>query len=190
MKSLDELAKSIAILKEIQHRKFILTMKKLKSSDVPDLIKTVRAKKLPKEALKAIIGRFKLNEGKVELNESIENLKAESATVFDEYINNNNAAIAKTNEAVNFLKEKIQLSGLYEEPPVPKELVSTFKHSFEEEKLEAAKSAIQVQYFPGTVDLVHLSTYSQIVDNTFEVIKSEYKRLTDEARLKQRPLFN
>jgi hypothetical protein len=65
MKSLDELAKSIAILKEIQHKKFILTMKKLKGSDVPDLIKTVRSKKLPKEALKAIIGRFKLNDGKV-----------------------------------------------------------------------------------------------------------------------------
>ena len=28
------------------------------------------------------------------------------------------------------------------------------------------------------------------MDNTFEVIKSEYKRLTDEARIKQRPLFN
>lgn len=71
MKSLDELAKSIAILKEIQHKKFILTMKKLKSSDVPDLIKTVRSKKLPKEALKAIVGRFKLNDGKVELQDSV-----------------------------------------------------------------------------------------------------------------------
>lgn len=71
MKTLDELAKSIAILKEIQHKKFILTMKKLKSSDVPDLIKTVRSKKLPKEALKAIIGRFQLNEGKIELKGTV-----------------------------------------------------------------------------------------------------------------------
>ena len=65
MKSLDELAKNIATLREIQHKKFILTMKRLKGSDVPDLIKTVRAKKLPKEALKAIVGRFKMNEGKL-----------------------------------------------------------------------------------------------------------------------------
>lgn len=36
-------------------------MKKLKSTDVPDLIKTVKAKKLPKEALRAIAPRFKLN---------------------------------------------------------------------------------------------------------------------------------
>lgn len=114
MKSLDELAKNIAILKEIQHKKFILTMKKLKSSDVPDLIKTVRSKKLPKEALKAIIGRFKLNDGKVELQDSVETLKSESVSVLEDYINNNNAAIAKTNEAVNFLKERITLSGLYE----------------------------------------------------------------------------
>jgi hypothetical protein len=190
MKSLDELAKSIAIIKEIQHKKFILTMKKLKSADVPDLIKTVRAKKLPKEALKAIIGRFKLNDGKVELQDSVESLKAESTSILEEYININKAAIAKTNEAVSFLKEKIQLSGLYEEPPIPKELISTFKHNFEEQRLESAKNAIQVQYFPGTVDLIHITTYSQIVDNTFELIKSEYKRLTDEARVKQRPLFN
>lgn len=171
MKSLDELAKNIAILKEIQHKKFILTMKKLKSSDVPDLIKTVRSKKLPKEALKAIIGRFKLNDGKVELQDSVETLKNESTSVLEDYINNNNAAIAKTNEAVNFLKEKITLSGLYEEPQPPKELVSTFKHNFEEERLENAKNAVQVQYFPGTVDLIHITTYSQIVDATFEVIK-------------------
>ena len=88
------------------------------------------------------------------------------------------------------LKEKIQLSGLYEEPSAPKELVSTFKHTFEEEKLDNAKNAVQVQIFPGTVDLIHITTYTQIVDSTYEVIKSEYKRLTDEARQKQRPLFH
>lgn len=102
----------------------------------------------------------------------------------------NKTAVEKTGDAVAYLKEKIQLTGLYEEPQPPKELVSTFKHKFEEEKLEAAKKAVQVQYFPGTVDLIHITTYSQIVDTTFEVIKSEYKRLTDEARQKQRPLFN
>jgi hypothetical protein len=40
--------KSVSILREVQHRNFIQTMKKLKGFDLPDLIKTVKAKKLPK----------------------------------------------------------------------------------------------------------------------------------------------
>jgi hypothetical protein len=110
-------------------------MKKLKSADIPDLIKTVRAKKLPNQALKTILSRFKLNDGKIELVESINTLKTESKTIFDEYINNNEAATAKAKETVAFLNEKIKDSGLYEEPPLPKELVSTFKHAFAEDKL-------------------------------------------------------
>lgn len=81
IKNLDELAKSIAILREVQHKKFIVTMKKLKGSDIPDLIKTVKAKKLPKEALKTIIGRFKLIDGKIELVDTVETLKNESTSV-------------------------------------------------------------------------------------------------------------
>ena len=67
IRTLEDLAKNIAILREIQQKKFISTMKKLKSADVPDLIKTVKSKKLPREALRAIISRFKLNDGKIEL---------------------------------------------------------------------------------------------------------------------------
>ena len=33
-------------------------MKQLKSTDIPDLLKTVQNKKLPKEALKTIINKF------------------------------------------------------------------------------------------------------------------------------------
>jgi hypothetical protein len=40
-------------------------MKTLKSYDIPDLIKTVKAKKLPKEALKTILGKFTINEDKL-----------------------------------------------------------------------------------------------------------------------------
>lgn len=65
----------------------------------------------------------------------MEALKNESVTVLEEYLSNNNAAAAKTKETVAFLNEKIQLTGLYEEPAVPKELVSTFTHHFEEGKL-------------------------------------------------------
>jgi len=58
-------------------------MKKLKSADIPDLIKTVKAKKLPKEALKTILSRFRLNDGKIQLVETIDILKTESKTIFD-----------------------------------------------------------------------------------------------------------
>jgi hypothetical protein len=34
-------------------------VKKLKSLDLPDLIKTVKAKNLPKEALRGVLTRFK-----------------------------------------------------------------------------------------------------------------------------------
>jgi len=77
---------------------------------------------------------------------------------------------------------------LYEEAPEPKELVSTFKHNFDEDRLELAKSAVQVEYLPGTVDTLHIKTYAQIVEATLELVKPEYKRLTNEARKKQRTL--
>lgn len=35
-------------------------VKKLKSLDVPDLLQAVKGKKLPKEALRGVLGRFKL----------------------------------------------------------------------------------------------------------------------------------
>ncbi len=50
-------------------------MKKLKSLDLPDLIKTVKAKKLPKEALRTILPRFQLEGDKLNLIESVETLK-------------------------------------------------------------------------------------------------------------------
>jgi hypothetical protein len=34
-------------------------VKKLKSYDLPDIISSVKAKKLPKEALRNVLGRFK-----------------------------------------------------------------------------------------------------------------------------------
>ncbi len=57
-KSIDELIRGLSIYKEIQQKRFLIAMKKLKSSDIPDLLKTVKAKKLPKEALKSILSKF------------------------------------------------------------------------------------------------------------------------------------
>ena len=53
-----------------------MIVKKLKSLDVPDLIKTVKAKKLPKEALRGVVSRFKLNGEDIALIESSEDLKS------------------------------------------------------------------------------------------------------------------
>jgi len=54
-------------------------MKKLKGLDIPDLLKTVKAKKLPKEALRAIANNFEFdNEGKIKLTIDTATLKANS----------------------------------------------------------------------------------------------------------------
>jgi hypothetical protein len=71
-------------------------------------------------------------------------------------------ATTRSKDTVAFLSEKIKQTGLYEEPEV-KELVSTFKHNFAEDKLEAAKGKIDIKYLPNTVDTLHISTYAQIV---------------------------
>ena len=47
-KQMEEISKSLSIYREIQQRRFIMNMKKLKGCDIPDLVKTVKAKKLPK----------------------------------------------------------------------------------------------------------------------------------------------
>lgn len=45
-----------------------------------------------------------------------------------------------------------------------------------------------MEYLPGTVDTLHIKTYAQIIDSTLELVKPEYRRLTVEARSKQRKL--
>ena len=92
-KQMEELAKSLNIYREIQQRRFIINMKKLKSCDIPDLIKTVKSKKLPKEALKSISGRFKLNEEKAELAEPVEKIKEESDKILKEYLSSNETLV-------------------------------------------------------------------------------------------------
>lgn len=69
----------------MQHKNFIQTsiwlsyvVKKLKGLDIPDSIESVKSKKLPKEVLKPIIPRFKLENGNIELVDTKENLKAEA----------------------------------------------------------------------------------------------------------------
>lgn len=84
-KAIDELTKALTIYREAQHRTFIQVMKKLKSYDIPDIIKTVKAKKLPREVLRSILSRFKLTDGKLELSGTVAELKEGSAAEFEEY---------------------------------------------------------------------------------------------------------
>jgi hypothetical protein len=55
----------MVVFKESQHRHFMQSMKKLKSVDLPDLIGAVKSKKLPKEALKGVVCRFKMVDEKI-----------------------------------------------------------------------------------------------------------------------------
>ncbi len=68
--------------------------------------------------------------------------------------------------------------------------MSTFKHKFSEESLEEAKKHVEIKYLPNTYDTIHITTYAMIVDSAFGVVKDEYRRLTEEARKKQRSLRN
>ena len=95
-------------------------MKKLKGIDIPDLVKTVKAKKLPKEALKAITTRFKLNEEKLQLVQPADKLKEDANKIFDEYVKENELLSNKIKECTVLLQEKIKSSGLFEEAPEPK----------------------------------------------------------------------
>lgn len=38
--------------------------------------------------------------------------------------------------------------------------------------------------------MIGLKTYSQIVDKSFDLLKSEYQRITEEARVNQRKLLS
>lgn len=61
LKTVDELTNALTVFRQAQQRTFIQTMKKLKSLDLPDLIRTVKSKKLPKEALRTVLSRFQLD---------------------------------------------------------------------------------------------------------------------------------
>lgn len=85
-------------------------------------------------------------------------------------MNLNELLTKKFKETTDLVAEKIHSSGLYQEPPPPKELVSTFKANFSQEVLDQFKKEIKIQYQPGT-DYINIETYGQIVHNTFPLVK-------------------
>lgn len=113
-------------------------------------------------------------------------MKEQANKVYNEYVTEVKTHTSKLKEVTEFVNNKIKSSGLYEEPPEPKELVSTVKFTIPEDRVHTTASAVQIQLLPGTPDLIGMKTYAQIVDGCYEVIRPEYKRMTDDARKKQR----
>jgi hypothetical protein len=64
-------------------------MRKLKGADVPDVIRTVKSKKIPNQALKIILNRFKIEDGKVVLVQPLEEIKKEATVTFEEFVKSN-----------------------------------------------------------------------------------------------------
>ena len=92
---------------------------------------------------------------------------------------------------IDFYNEKIKESGFEVEKPVEiREIKSTVKFELAEDKAQSIAANIDIQYLPNTHQLIGLKTYSQIVDKSFDLLKSEYQRITEEARVEQRKLLN
>lgn len=92
---------------------------------------------------------------------------------------------------VAFFNEKIEESGFEFEKPVElKEIKSTVNFVLPEDKAQTIAAGVEIQYLPNTHQLIGLKTYSQIVDKSFDLLKSEYQRITEEARVEQRKILN
>lgn len=90
LKSIEGVSRQIHNFREAQQQNFLETMRKLKGADVVDVVKTVKSKKLPNQALKIILNRFKVEDGKPVLAQPLEELKKEASTAFNEFVQNNN----------------------------------------------------------------------------------------------------
>jgi hypothetical protein len=64
-----------------------------------------------------------------------------------------------------------------ETPVEIREIKSTVK--FELPDAQSIAAGIEIQYLPNTHQLIGLKTYSQIVDKSFDLLKSEYQRITE-----------
>lgn len=92
---------------------------------------------------------------------------------------------------IEFFNEKIKESGFELEKPVEiREIKSTVKFELSEEKAQSLAASVEIQYIPNTHQLIGLKTYSHIVDKSFELLKTEYQRITEEARVVQRTLLS
>lgn len=94
-------------------------------------------------------------------------MKEQASKVYTEYVTEVEANSSKLREVAEFVNNKIKSSGLYEEPPEPKELASTVKFTIPEDRVHTTASAVQIQLLHGTVDLIGMKTYAQIVEGCY-----------------------
>lgn len=108
-------------------------VKKLKSLDLPDLIGAVKSKRLPKEALRGVLTRFKAGENeKIELIEPVETLKTNANKELEEYINRNNIFLEELKKYAATVEQKIVESGYVPEKPAESGIKATVKFNLSE----------------------------------------------------------
>lgn len=120
-------------------------MKKLKSLDLPDLCGAVKNKKLPKEALRGVLTRFKMGENdKIELTESIDSLKENATKTFDEYVSKNKSFVEEMKKFNDFVKDKIKDSGYVPEKIPEINIKATVKFDISEDLASKLASEIKI----------------------------------------------
>jgi hypothetical protein len=134
--------------------------------------------------LRTVLSRFQLDGEKLTLIEPAETLKESAIKEFTEYDTKNELFLTEMRKQIEFFNEKIKESGFEVEKPIElREIKSTVKFELPEDKSQSIAANIEIQYLPNTHQLIGLKTYSQIVDKSFDLLKSEYQRITEEARV-------
>ena len=122
---------------------------------------------------------------KIELVEPKESLKENAAKAFEEYVSKNKAFIEELNKFNNFVNEKITESGYVPEKVPEFNIKATVKFEIDEALASQLAGDIKIEHIPST-SMINLNTYKQIVDQSFNLIKKEYERITKDSRQKQR----
>ena len=131
-----------------------------------------------------------MNGEQIELVEDAASLKKKAQEEFEVYTAKNQEIVAELAKYTQFLDKKLKDSGFVpEKQPEPKEIKATVDFKISEEKAGKLASEVEIQYIPGTHQLVGLKTYNQIVEKSYELIKEEYEKLTHDSRKKQREHF-
>lgn len=173
-----------------QVHSFNYSVKKLKSLDLPDSIESVRKKKLPKEVLKPIIPRFKLENEKISLVDSKESLKEEALKEYAVYKASNEELVSEIEKYIEFLSKKAMEAGFKEsEPEITLQDFKPFKSSinfdFDDKVFKNLSSSIKVNLLPGT-KFIDANTYTQLIEKTLDCVADKYVELVRSSRKEQR----
>lgn len=147
------------------------------------MLKDVKAKKLPNQALKTILGRFKLEGDELHLVEPIEELKKQAHELAEPFLARNRVLLKILEEANRAIEKLLEGETAEEGESAP---IPGLKFTFDQEKLSELAKNIKVQYLGGTDKLIGPKTYSEIVEASTELVTEQNLQLTFESRKKQR----